>query len=398
VVPLFVLGHFSHHVLTSITTPLLPFIRNDFNLDYTQTGVVSSAFMLAYGLGHLPAGWLADRCEPRTLMTVGISGVALAGILISFSQSYQILVMILILMGLLAGGYHPSAPPLISGAVPREHLGRALGFHNIGGGASHLVTPLLAVSIAQAWGWPSSFLFLAVPTLFFGLLFYLLVGITTPGGKERRHADLRDDQHPLGRRERLRHLTVFLLLITITGAIINSGITFLPLLFVDHFGLGKTLAALLLSLLYLAVFWAGPLGGNLADRKGSIQMALLFTLGMGPVIFFLPQAPGIPALVVMLLILGALVFSRMSAAEAYIIQTAPPDTRATVLGIYFFGGMEGGAVATPLLGYVIDHYGFGIAYGLAGLVALVATAVLGYWLRKHQPPTTGARRRTYEDK
>lgn len=64
-VPLFVLAHFSHHVLTALTVPLLPFIRNDFALDYTQAGLVVSSFSLAYGIGQLPAGWLADRAGAR---------------------------------------------------------------------------------------------------------------------------------------------------------------------------------------------------------------------------------------------------------------------------------------------------------------------------------------------
>ncbi len=50
-VPLFVLAHYSHHVLTALTVPLLPFIRNDFALDYTRSGMVISAFSLAYGFG-----------------------------------------------------------------------------------------------------------------------------------------------------------------------------------------------------------------------------------------------------------------------------------------------------------------------------------------------------------
>ena len=81
-IPLFIVGHFSHHVLISITVPLIPFIRSAFDLDYTQSGLVISAFTLAGGIGQLPAGWLADRVEPRKLLTVGISGVALAGILV----------------------------------------------------------------------------------------------------------------------------------------------------------------------------------------------------------------------------------------------------------------------------------------------------------------------------
>jgi fucose permease len=59
--PLFVLAHFTHHVITAITAPLLPLIRSSFSLSYTQSGLLLSAFTVSYGLGHLPAGWLADR-------------------------------------------------------------------------------------------------------------------------------------------------------------------------------------------------------------------------------------------------------------------------------------------------------------------------------------------------
>ena len=40
ILPLFVMGHFSHHVLTAITVPLIPFIRSAFDLDYTRSGLV----------------------------------------------------------------------------------------------------------------------------------------------------------------------------------------------------------------------------------------------------------------------------------------------------------------------------------------------------------------------
>ena len=72
-VPLFVLAHFVHHLLTALTIPLLPFIRSDFSLDYAQSGWAVSAFSLSYGFGQLPAGWLADRIGARLILTIGIS-------------------------------------------------------------------------------------------------------------------------------------------------------------------------------------------------------------------------------------------------------------------------------------------------------------------------------------
>ena len=63
---LFVLAHFSHHVITALVVPLLPFIRNDFGLDYTQAGFVISAFTLSYGIAQMPAGRLIEPSKSPT--------------------------------------------------------------------------------------------------------------------------------------------------------------------------------------------------------------------------------------------------------------------------------------------------------------------------------------------
>ena len=88
-------------------------IRSDFALDYTQSGLVVSVIGLSIGFGQLPAGWLADRLGPRILITIGISGVAVAGLLVGLSRTYITMIVFLALMGVLSGGYHPAAPPLI---------------------------------------------------------------------------------------------------------------------------------------------------------------------------------------------------------------------------------------------------------------------------------------------
>lgn len=125
--PLFVLAHFGHHLLGVLPVPLLPFIRDEFNLDYTQAGVVIAAFSLAYGISQLPAGWLADRIGPRTLVTIGIAGVAIAGVLVGLSQTYIMLLVFLVLMGILGGGYHPASAPLVSASVEPKNRGWAIG-------------------------------------------------------------------------------------------------------------------------------------------------------------------------------------------------------------------------------------------------------------------------------
>jgi MFS family permease len=156
--PLFVVAHFVHHLLPALIVPLLPFIRDNFSLDYTRSAMVVSAFTLSYGLSQIPAGWLADRIDRRMLIGIGICGVGLAGVLVGLSQTYTMLIVFLVLMGILGGGYHPSATPMVSALVESNKRGRTLGIHEIGGGTSFFVVPL----IAAAWGWRDSFIGLAI--------------------------------------------------------------------------------------------------------------------------------------------------------------------------------------------------------------------------------------------
>ena len=93
---LFAIAHFAHHLINALHTPLLPFIRDDLQLNYTQAGFVISAFSLSYGLAQLPSGWLTDHIGPRIMITVSIVGVAVAGVMVGFSSTYVTLLIALI--------------------------------------------------------------------------------------------------------------------------------------------------------------------------------------------------------------------------------------------------------------------------------------------------------------
>ncbi|MFC1893918.1 MFS transporter [Chloroflexota bacterium] len=216
-VPLFALAHFSHHLMGALVVPLLPFIRDDFGFDYTQAGLLVSAFSLPYGIGQLPAGWLADRIGPRILITTGICGVALAGFIVGLAPTFIVMIVALVLMGMLGGGYHPASPPLISSLVEPKNRGRTLGFHAAGGSASLFVAAPVAGAIATVWGWRGSFIGLAIPTIIFGIVFYMLLGRMTV---KKRTTYMPSSSHTGASRApgHLRRLVPFIILTTSVAA------------------------------------------------------------------------------------------------------------------------------------------------------------------------------------
>jgi len=370
--PLFVLAHFSHHLVAALLIPLLPFIRDDFALDYTQAGWVASAFTLAYGISHLPAGWLADRISHRILITIAISGAALSGLLVGLSSTYIMMVFFLVLLGVTGSGYHPASAPLVSTSVEPKNQGRALGIHQIGGSASHFLAPLIAVGIATALGWRGSFIALAIPIMVFGIVFYVLLG-QRGYTKKAEHGISKSDAGASPSSGRLHRLVAFLILSIVGHALIYSIVSFIPLFIVDHFGVSEEAAAALLALVYSAGLWAGPLGGYLSDRLGKVPVMLVASLVAGPIIYLLNLVPygwGIPAV---LLIIGMCQMVRMPVSEAYIISQTSERRRSTVLGVYYFGSRGGPGALTPVLGYLIDRFGFYTSFTAVGATLLAVT-------------------------
>jgi FSR family fosmidomycin resistance protein-like MFS transporter len=359
---------------------LLPFIRNDFALDYTQSGLVVSAFSLAYGFGQLPAGWLADRAGARFVITVSISGVALAGLFVGLSQTLIMIIVSLALMGLAGGGYHPAAAPLISMSVAPKNLGRALGFHIVGGSATYFLAPLIGVAIAAAWGWRGTYIGIAVPTFFFGMLFYFVLSRI----EDRRERKPIPAKHTAGNKTTQGHwrgLVAFVVLSAFSAAITSSIIAFIPLFMIDHFSVSKKTAAVFLAIIYSAGLWAAPLGGSLSDRIGRVRMILTMSFLLGPVIFMLNHVPYGIGFGAVLLVIGMILMMRMPIAEAFIVSHSPAHLRSTILGIYFFSAIEGGGVLTPVIGYLIDQFGFYTSFTTSAAAMLTVSFICFLFLR-----------------
>ncbi|MEW6143341.1 MAG: MFS transporter [Chloroflexota bacterium] len=384
-IPLFVAAHFAHHLVIALPSPLMPMIRSEFGLDYTQAGFVLSAFGIAYGIAQLPAGWLADRIGPRILLVAGVSGVAVMGILFGLSPVYAGLLICLVLMGIAGGGYHPSTPPLISAAVPPQNRGRALGLHMIGGAAAYFLAPLSGAAIAVFLGWRGPFLVLGIPAFLFGLVLYRTLGRrlpqvkAAPSSETARHKPVKTTD---------RRLAAFIAMSTSAQAVTGSVVAFMALFIVDAHGVSTGAAAAMVSLTALAGLFAGPVGGWLSDRFGTVPVATVVCLLAGPMIFLLDLSPTVAAVAVVLLAIGTIGHVRMPVTENYLVSSTSDRTRSTWLGVYYFAGMEGSGILTPVVGFMIDRFGFQTSFEVMAAVLMVIVVVCAALLWRR--PLTGS--------
>ena len=382
--PFFIIAHAAHHFLMALQQPLFPTMRDYFKVKtYTKASTIPMSFALASATGQLPAGWFADRFGPTVLIMIGTLGVAVAGVLVGISPTFVMLIVFLILMGLLSGGYHPAATPLISASVEPQQRGRALGFHLIGGNAAFFVAPIIAAAILGAFGeesgWRYSFLIMAVPTIIFGLIFY--VYLTRRGGKAHVEAvkqRIPEEKPPQPGYK--RRLIAFLVMMIVGGGLGMSILPFLTLYMTDELGASNVVAGGLMAVVFSSGLWAGPLGGYISDKIGSVKVIIVTGLLSGILIYALKWVELGPSLYAVLFFHGFNMALRMPVTEVFIMSQAPAKHRSKIFGVYYSTMQYTGAIFVLPGGYLLERFGFDTMFTWAAVGVTVVAVITAFFI------------------
>ncbi|MBI2851156.1 MAG: MFS transporter [Chloroflexi bacterium] len=385
---LFILAHFGHHGVGAMLNPLMPMIRSDLGLNLTQSGLLMSAFTITNGFAQLPAGWLADRLGARFMVLLSITGVALAGFFLGFSNSLTSLAVFLVLAAIMGGGYHPASAAAISSAAPAEYRGRALGIHLIGGTSAFWMLPLIIAPIAATWGWRMPFRTVLIPIAFIGILVYILMGrLSLPTSSKRRSEGSGASAAP-AETVNWGRLVPFMALSVLAGAMIMSTQAFISFYAVDELNVPETTIPLLMAVGPAMGLFMAPLGGYLSDRFGGMRVMITLGFAAIPLIYLTRVVPNVPSLIALMVAYGLVTNTRMPTSESYIAGNTPERLRSTMLGIYFFVGTGVAGPLSPFIGNLIDKQGYQQTFALSAAVTAVITVLcaLFLWRAKSSKP------------
>ncbi|UCD09452.1 MAG: MFS transporter [Dehalococcoidales bacterium] len=392
--PLFLLAHFGHHGIGAMMNPLQPMIRNDLKLDYTQIGLMRGAFMLTGGLSQLPAGIIADKLGVRIMVLLGVTGVAIAGFFLGFTDSFTWLVVFMVISAILGAGYHPASAAAISSSVKEEYRGRTLGIHLIGGTSAFWIFPLIATPIADRWGWQTPYLYISIPIAIAGIILYFLIGKQAKVDARRREESAVEELPEKVTSINWSAIISFLVISVFTGTVVQSAMGYLSLYAVDELGVSEANAGFMMSITPAIGLVAAPLGGYLADRFGSMRMIFVVAYLSIPLVFFMGRAPNVPALITLMIIMGLIMNTRMPTSESYLTSNVPANKRATIMGIYYFSGTGIGAPLSPVVGKLIDAIGFARTFTYASITTAAITVICSLFLwrgrrNRNHPEITG---------
>jgi MFS family permease len=128
-------------------------IKRDLQVSDTQIGLLQGfAFAIFYTFFGIPIGRLADRVNRKKIIAAGVIIWSLMAALCGMAKNFTQLFLARIGVGVGEAALSPAAYSMITDAFPRQKLGRAFSFYNmgipIGSGIALLVGGLVVVAVS----------------------------------------------------------------------------------------------------------------------------------------------------------------------------------------------------------------------------------------------------------
>ena len=149
-------GHTYAHLFMLLYPTVVLALEGSWGLGYAELLPLGVAGCFLFGIGALPAGWLADRWNSARLMVMFYVGTGAASILTGLALGPWTLALGLTLIGLFASIYHPVTIAWLVGADDRPD--RALGINGIYGAAGICGAALVAGLLADLISWRAAFI------------------------------------------------------------------------------------------------------------------------------------------------------------------------------------------------------------------------------------------------
>src|SRR5215203_542219 len=150
------LAHGTSHFFHLMLPPLFPWLMKDFDLSYTEAGLLMTTFFVISGVGQALAGFIVDRVGSRPVLFVGIGLLALSGVVLGLSNSYQMLIATAAVAGLGNSIFHPADFTLLNRRVAQPRLGHAFSVHGLSGNLGWAAAPVFMAGIATVAGWQAA--------------------------------------------------------------------------------------------------------------------------------------------------------------------------------------------------------------------------------------------------
>ncbi|WP_414675050.1 MFS transporter [Massilia sp. CFBP9012] len=359
--------HLLNDCVQAVLPSIYPLLKHEFNLTFTQVGLITLTFQCTASLLQPWIGLYTDKRPIPFLLPAGMC-VTLVGVgLLAWANSFPMLLTAAAMIGVGSSTFHPEASR-VARLASGGRFGFAQSLFQVGGNAGSALGPLLAAAIVVGRGqgeiaWFMLLVLVAVAVLV-GVSRWYSNHLMNMVKKAALHAGPK-----LPRKKVIQALVVLALLVFSKYIYMASLQTYYTFFLIEKFHLPVGTAQLYLFL-FLASVAAGTFaGGPIGDRIGRKRVIWFSILGAAPFTIMLPYAnlfwTGVLSVVI------GLVMSSAFSAIVVFAQELVPGKVGLISGI-FFGLMFGiSGVGAAAMGHIADIHGIDQVYRIASFLPLL---------------------------
>ena len=362
--------HLLNDMNQSLVPALYPILKDSYQLDFGQIGLITLAFQLTASMLQPVVGMVTDR-RPQPYSLPIAMGCSLIGLLLlSVANHYAIIVLAAALVGLGSSVFHPESSRVARMASGGRH-GFAQSLFQVGGSTGSAIGPLLAAFIVVPRGqgsvaWFSAAALLAILLLSQVSLWYSRrVSNRQAGGGGAMNAAYA----VLSRKRVLFAITILVALLFSKNVYTSSLSSYYTFYLMQKFGLSVQDAQIRLFIFLGAVAAGTFAGGPIGDRFGRKPVIWFSILGAFPFALMLPYA-NLLWTGVLSVAIGLILASAFSAILVY-AQDLLPGRVGMVAGMFFGFSFGLGGLGAAALGQIADWTSIDTVYRLCSFLPLI---------------------------
>ena len=391
VISLVGLAHGTSHFFHLMLPPLFPWLMRDFQLSYTEAGLLMTTFFVISGIGQALAGFIVDKVGSRPVLFFGIGLLAFSGVILGVSNSYAMLLLTAAVAGLGNSIFHPADFTLLNRRVAQPRLGHAFSVHGLSGNLGWAAAPVFMAGIATFAGWQTAgFAAAGVGAVVLAILFWRRSMLANAAAElvVPSHAQTAAVEKPAANQFAfLRSTSVWLCFAFFFFATASFGIlqNFAPAILGNVYGMSLVVATGSLTA-YLLGSAAGTItGGFLASRNERNERLIAIALGFSSLMALMLASGQIGAALVLpvMALMGFGVGTSGPNRDLLVRRAATSQFGKAAFGrIYGFvySGLDVGLALSPLVfGPLLDAGQFQAAL-VAVAVLLVAALLMAMWI------------------
>lgn len=371
-------AHAAIHAQSALMPLVYAIVIVEYGLNERDIGTFIAITTAVGGSMQLAYGFLT-RYVARPLLLAGGQLIFGSSLIVGgLSQSVTQLLAAISAARIGSSPQHPVGNALLSDLYPAERRGFAISAHISGGNVGTVLVPFVGGALLLAIGWQATLALFGVPAIVIGVLVAVLVREDHAAYRRRARASgsVRGQlREVIGRRD-LR-LILGASLVAAGGRGLDIVAPFMVLYLSGPLGFDDGTVNMLYALLLVGAVVGPILAGILSDRFGRrptlIAYYLLSAVG---ILAFLAVGANLVLLVPLLLPFGTAVFSESPVLQAYLADRATGPLRDVAFSVYFTFAFGIGAAWAFIIGFVVEAFGYPVAFSLMATSYVGAAALL----------------------